>query len=135
MDRQDQIDLVRRYFGAVDGEDIDALLGTLSRDCVFTVETHGVRLEGHAEIEGMFRRLWRSHAGVLHHKFTFVPDPPGERIAARFEVCNTEHDGSRTLKSNCNFFDIRGDRFTAVAVYMAGANTLDREAEGAFRPS
>lgn len=125
MDRQDQIDLVTRYFAAVDGEDMDGLLGTLTPDCVFTVETHGVRLEGHAAISGMFRRLWDSHAAVLHHRFTFAPDPEGGRIAARFTVDNTEHDGSQTLKSNCNFFEIDGGLFTAVAVYMTGANTLD----------
>ncbi len=125
MDRQTQIDLVRRYFAAVDGEDIDALLATLTPQCVFSVETHGVRLVGHAAIAGMFRRLWDSHAAVLHHKFTFVPDPEGGRIAARFEVNNTEEDGSHTLKSNCNFFELDGTRFSAVAVYMTGANTLD----------
>ncbi|MDA9947566.1 nuclear transport factor 2 family protein [Planktomarina temperata] len=125
MNKQGQIDLVTRYFAAVDGEDIDALLSTLTHDCVFTVETHGVRLEGLGEITGMFRRLWDSHAAVLHHKFTFVPDSDGNRIAARFTVDNTEHDGSHTYKSNCNFFDISGDRFSAVAVYMTGVNTLD----------
>jgi ketosteroid isomerase-like protein len=125
MDRQAQIDLVRRYFAAVDGEDIDALLATLTEDCVFTVETHGVHLQGAQAITGMFRRLWDSHAAVLHHKFTFVPDPEDGRIAARFEVDNTEHDGSHTLKSNCNFFEIDGDRFKAIAVYMTGSNTLD----------
>ncbi len=62
MNKQGQIDLVERYFAAVDGEDIDALLSTLTHDCVFTVETHGVRLEGLGEITGMFRRLWDSHA-------------------------------------------------------------------------
>ena len=125
MTRADQTALVKRYFAGVDGEDIDALLGTLTEDCVFTVETHGVRLMGHDAIRGMFARLWSDHAGVLHHKFTFVPDPEGNRIAARFGVRNTHHDGDVVIKSNCNFFEVRGDRCSAVAVYMAGPNTLE----------
>ena len=125
MEKQGQIDLVTRYFAAVDCEDIDALLSTLTPNCLFTVETHGVQLSGHSEISDMFRRLWDSHAAVLHHKFTFISDPDGNRIASRFTVDNTEHDGSHTLKSNCYFFEISGQRFSAVAVYMSGRNTLD----------
>ena len=124
MTREGQIALVERYFAAVDGEDLPALLATLTETCVFTVETHGVRLQGHDAIAEMFRRLWADHAAVKHHAFTHVPDPEGGRIAARFTVENTEHDGSLTRKSNCNFFTLDGARFSAVAVYMAGPNTL-----------
>ena len=122
------IALVRTYFAAVDGEDMEGVLATLTPDCRFTVETHGVELNGHDEIRGMFRRLWANHAAVLHDRFTFVPCAAAGRIAAQFQVTNTEADGSTTHKSNCNFFALRGDRFSAVAVYMAGANTLDRAA-------
>lgn len=125
MTPEDQIALVERYFAAVDAEDLPALLDTLSRDCVFTVETHGVRLVGHGAISDMFARLWNRHKAVRHHGFIHVPDPAGNRIAARFQVENTELDGRLTRKSNCNFFDIEDGRFSAVAVYMAGPNTLE----------
>lgn len=124
MTREEQIALVARYFDAVDGEDLPGLLDTLAPDCVFSVETHGVRLEGHAEISAMFTLLWSDHVAVLHHGFTHVPDPEAGRIASRFTVRNTEHDGSLTHKSNCNFFEIDAGRFTSVRVYMAGPNTL-----------
>ncbi len=125
MTSEEQIALVERYFTAVDAEDLPALLGTLSPDCIFTVETHGVRLQGLAEISGMFERLWSDHKAVRHHKFTHVPDPAGGRIASRFQVENTELDGSLTHKSNCNFFEVNGERFSSIAVYMAGPNTLE----------
>ncbi len=126
MTADEQIALVERYFAAVDGEDLPALLATLDHACVFTVETHGVRLEGHDAIAGMFRRLWNDHRAVKHHRFTHVPAPTSGRIASRFTVENTEHDGALTHKSNCNFFEIADGarRFSAIAVYMAGANTL-----------
>lgn len=124
MTRDAQIALVKRYFDAVDGEDLPGLLDTLAPECVFTVETHGVRLEGHAEISAMFTRLWADHAAVLHYDFTFVPDPGTGQIATRFTVKNTEHDASQTHKSNCNFFEIARGRFTTVRVYMTGQNTL-----------
>ena len=129
MSRDAQIDLVRRYFEAVDAEDLSTLLDTLRRDCVFTVETHGVRLEGLDAISDMFRRLWANHRAVRHHAFVYVTDPEHNRVAARFQVENTETDGSLTHKSNCNFFEIIDGRFSAIAVYMAGPNTLDREGE------
>lgn len=125
MTRQDQIDLVARYFAGVDGQDLGAVLETLTPDVVFTVPTHGVRVTGHDGVSGMLNRLWRNHAAVRHTDFTHVCDPEAGRVAARFRVENTEHDGSVTTKFNCNFFDMRDGRFSAVAVYMAGANTLD----------
>lgn len=124
MTREDQIALVTRYFDAVDAEDLPALLDALSPDCVFSVETHGVRLEGHDQIAAMFTRLWADHAAVLHHRLTHVPDPETGHIASRFTVRNTEHDGSLTHKSNCNFFEIAHGRFASVRVYMTGQNTL-----------
>ena len=126
MTRDDMIALVQRYFAAVDAEDFDAIRATMTDDCVFTVETHGVRLDGMDAIDSMFRRLWANHAAVRHEDFTYVPDPQSGRIAARFQVVNTHRDGALAHKSNCNFFEIRDGRFSRVAVYMAGENTLDR---------
>ena len=52
-------ELVLEYFKGVDEENIDAILNTLPEDCFFSIETHGVKLFGHKEIIGMFKRLWR----------------------------------------------------------------------------
>lgn len=46
-------------------------------------------------------------------------------MAARFHVENTETDSSLTHKSNRSFFEIKDGSFSAVAVYMAGPNTLN----------
>lgn len=128
MTRDDQIALVTRYFDAVDDENLPALLDTLAAECVFSVETHGVRLIGHDDISAMFTELWADHKAVLHHAFTHVPDPEGDSIASRFTVQNTEHDGTLTHKSNCNFFEIAQGRFSSVRVYMTGQNTLKDDA-------
>lgn len=125
MTSDELIALVERYFNAVDAESMPSLLDTLSPDCVFTVETHDVRLEGHTAISEMFAQLWKDHKAVRHHQFVHVPDPTNGQIASRFQVENTELDGSLTHKSNCNFFESDGDSFSAVAVYMAGPNTLE----------
>lgn len=125
------IDLAERYFAAIDAEDFAAVAATLTADCVFSVETHGVRLEGHDAIRGMLERLWAGHAAVRHEDFVHVAaeaDRDGDgvgRIATRFSVVNTRHDGGVEHKSNCNFFEIRDGRFARVAVYMAGENTLN----------
>ncbi len=120
------IELVGRYFAAVDGEDFAAIASTLTEDCVFTVETHAIRLEGLDEIREMFVRLWADHAAVRHYDFVHVAAPGDGRIATRFSVVNTHHNGTEIHKSNCNFFEIREGRFSRVAVYMAGENTLTR---------
>ena len=126
MDRRELIALVERYFAAVDAQRLEAVLETLAPECVFSVETHGVRLQGHAEIGGMLRRLWSRHRAVRHFDFVHVADPAAGLIASRFQVENTEPDGTLTAKSNCNFFEAAQGRFARVAVYMAGPNTLER---------
>ena len=119
------IALVERYFTGVDQENFDEIAATLDENCVFTVETHGVSLTGLDDISAMFSRLWASHAAVLHKDFTYTAAPDDNRIAAQFTVVNTEKNGELIFKSNCNFFRLEGGKFTHVAVYMAGPNTLN----------
>ena len=119
--------LVLTYFRGVDEQDPGLIFETLAPDCVFSVETHGVKLHGHEEIQGMFNRLWSHHAAVRHDRFHFVDAGNGADIAVRFRVTNTLPDGSLVYKSNCNFFTARNGLFTEVRVYMAGENTLDRQ--------
>ena len=120
-------DLVLDYFKGVDEEDIDAILKTLTKDCIFSIETHKIKLVGHEEITSMFKRLWKNHKSVEHKEFYFVKDHISNRIAVRFQVKNVLHNGQIVLKSNCNFFTLKNGIFSEVRVYMAGENTLDKE--------
>ena len=120
-------DLVIQYFKGVDKEDINAILTTLTEDCVFSIETHKIKLVGHEEITSMFKRLWKNHKSVEHKNFCFVKDSLRNQIAVRFQVKNVLQNGQIVSKSNCNFFTLRDDIFSEVRVYMAGENTLDKE--------
>ena len=126
MTKQKMIELVGRYFAAVDSENFEAIQTTLTEDCVFTVETHAIQVVGLDEIREMFGRLWADHAAVRHYDFVHVAAPDDGRIATRFSVINTHRDGRQVHKSNSNFFEIRDGLFNQVAVYMAGENTLMR---------
>ncbi len=42
--------LVLTYFRGVDEQDPSLIFETLAPDCVFSVETHGVEMNGHKEI-------------------------------------------------------------------------------------
>ena len=119
--------MVLTYFRGVDEQDIDLIFETLAPNCAFSVETHGIKLNGHEDIRGMFDRLWSHHAAVRHDEFHFVDAGNGADIAVRFRVTNTIPDGSLVHKSNCNFFTAKDGMFTEVRVYMAGENTLDRK--------
>lgn len=119
------IAMVERYFKGVDLQDFDEITATLTQDCTFSVETHGVILQGNDAIKMMFNRLWSNHKSVQHKGFSFVVDTENQKIAAQFSVVNVELDGSTVYKSNCNFFTIEHGKFNSVAVYMAGPNTLN----------
>ena len=120
-------DLVLQYFKGVDEKNIGAILKTLTKDCVFSIETHGIKLVGHKEIISMFKRLWKNHKSVEHKEFYFVKDPIGNQIAVRFQVKNVLRDDQIISKSNCNFFTLKDGIFSEVRVYMAGENTLNKE--------
>lgn len=127
MEKTDYEELVLDYFKGVDEENIDAILETLTEDCVFSIETHGIKLVGHKEIISMFKRLWKNHKSVEHKEFYFVKDPIGNQIAVRFQVKNVLCDDQIVSKSNCNFFTLKDGIFSEVRVYMAGENTLNKE--------
>ena len=120
-------ELVLNYFKGVDEENINKILKTLTVDCVFSIETHGIELIGHQEITGMFKRLWKNHKSVEHQEFFFINDPIRNQVAVRFQVKNILHNGQIVFKSNCNFFTLKDGIFSEVRVYMAGENTLDKE--------
>lgn len=117
--------MVKEYFRGVDDEDLPSLLGTLSEDCAFSIETHEVKLIGHDAISRMFHRLWSNHKWVRHDQFSFVEEAQNDLIAVRFRVTNKLHDDQLVYKSNCNFFTCRDNKFIEVRVYMSGENTLD----------
>ena len=127
MEKTDYEELVLAYFKGVDEENIDAILETLTEDCVFSIETNGIKLVGHKEIISMFKRLWKNHKSVEHKEFYFVKDPIGNQIAVRFQVKNVLRDDQIVSKSNCNFFTLKDGIFSEVRVYMAGENTLNKE--------
>ena len=127
MEKTDYEELVLDYFKGVDEENIDAILETLTEDCIFSIETHGIKLVGHKEIISMFKRLWKNHKSVEHKEFYFVKDPIGNQIAVRFQVKNVLRDDQIVSKSNCNFFTLKDGIFSEVRVYMAGENTLNKE--------
>jgi hypothetical protein len=124
LDRDSLEEMVRTYFAGVDGEDLPLVFSTLASNCVFTVETHKVKLVGRSEITRMFDRLWAGHKAVCHDQFEFVTDLQNGRVSVQFRVTNTLPDDSLVHKSNCNFFTVTDGMFSAVNVYMSGANTL-----------
>ena len=127
MKKNNPKELVLNYFKGVDEENINKILKTLTVDCVFSIETHGIELIGHQEITGMFKRLWKNHKSVEHKEFCFINDPTSNQVAVRFQVKNILHNGQIVFKSNCNFFTLKDGIFSEVRVYMAGENTLDKE--------
>ena len=87
---EDQMEnLVLSYFKGVDSEDFEMIQSTLSKDCRLTVETHNVELNGHQEIEKMFKNLWKNHKSVLHHEFKFLTNAYLNKLSVQFNVVNT----------------------------------------------
>ena len=118
-------EMVADYFHFVDTENLSSILNLMTEDFSFTIEMHGITLPGFEEISVMFKRLWDNYEWVKHDQFEWVEGRLDQDIAVRFRVTNKLHDGTLVNKSNCNFFNLRNSLFSAVRVYLAGANTLN----------
>ena len=92
-------DRVIDYFRGVDTQDIQLILSTLTSDCYFSVETHGVSMHGPKAISQMFERLWANHQWVKHDQFEWIICKSEEAIAVRFQVTNKLLDGKLIHKS------------------------------------
>ena len=118
-------DKVIDYFRGVDTQDIQLILSTLTNNCYFAVETHGVSMHGTKAISQMFERLWANHQWVKHDQFAWVVCKSETAIAVRFQVTNKLLSGQLVKKSNCNFFNCEHGLFSQIRVYMQGENTLN----------
>ena len=124
LDRQGMCALVERYFDAVDRMDLAATLACFTEDAQVTIATFDTVYQGRdGAIRGMYERLFARYASVWHGDFDHVVDEPA-RIASRFTVRNRSADGVVTVKHNCNFFRLQGDRIVEMGVYMSGDNSL-----------
>ena len=118
-------DKVIDYFRGVDTQGIQLILSTLTNNCYFAVETHGVSMHGTKAISQMFERLWANHQWVKHDQFAWVVCKSETAIAVRFQVTNKLLNGQVVKKSNCNFFNSENGLFSQIRVYMQGENTLN----------
>lgn len=115
--------LAERYFTALDARDPDALADTLAKDCILTIETHGIAYEGRDAIRALFATRWEGPLRAVHHDFTQSPSSSTGRIASQYTVTYSG-PGASEPKSNANVFAMKDGLITAIAVYMAGANTI-----------
>ncbi len=116
--------LVERYFDAVDRMDLPATLACFTADAQVTIATFDTVYKGRDDaVRGMYERLFARYASVWHGDFDHVVDGP-VRIASRFTVRNRSADGTITVKHNCNFFRLQGNRVVEMGVYMSGNNSL-----------
>ena len=120
-------DMVTDYFHFVDTENLSSILKLMTEDCLFNIETHGIKFQGFNEISAMFEKLWENHEWVKHDQFEWVEGRLDQDIAVRFRVTNKLHDGTLVNKSNCNFVTLRNGLFSVMDVYMAGENTLNTD--------
>jgi ketosteroid isomerase-like protein len=118
------IALSEGYFSALDSKDLSGTLAYFTADATFTIASDDTVYRGRdTEIRAMLERLYKRYAGVWHGEFQHVVQAPS-RIASRFRVRNTTHQGEYLYKNNCNFFRVRDGLFDEVLVYMSGENSL-----------
>ncbi len=122
------VDMVERYFDAVDKLDMEAVLSLFNEDAVFTIQSAHAVHEGRDDgLRAMYEELFENYRTHMRHvHFRHVADPENNRIASQFEVELTDNDGNEVTLTNCNFFYLENGRFSRVFVYMSdGVNVLN----------
>ncbi len=120
------VDLVERYFAALDDGDLETVLDSYTEHAVFTIQSahspHAGRDEG---IRSMYVDYISSYAKIRHVHFRHVVDVENQRIASQFRAEMVGHDGTETVLTSSNFFYVEDERFSHVYVYMSdGLNVL-----------
>lgn len=120
------IDLVEnKYFGNVDGKNLEPALDCFADDATLTVQTAGVTHHGRdTEIRRMFSDFMGATPVIYHGDFSHVVDVDNQRIASQFVARNRYDDGRTVEMHNCNFFAVEDGRFKTVTIYMSGENPL-----------
>lgn len=122
---QQMIDVIDRYFDAVDAGDVPGTLAELTPDCEIAVVTDDITHAGRdTAIKEMFERRLTSVRDAWHGNRRYVADPETGTAATRFDVRRTSSDGSNIAMDNINFFEFEGDKLRRISIWMSGENTL-----------
>lgn len=118
-----------KYFGNVDGRNLEAVLANFREDAVFTIQSaQSVHKGRDSEIRQMFIELFKNYEPkMIHRDFRHVVDVENNCISSQFivELIETT-SGAEIYLTNCNFFYLdENGKFKEVYVYMSdGQNVL-----------
>lgn len=122
--RQYFVDMVTRYFQAVDNRDVDATVDCFNEDAVLIVQTDHKRFEGKQAIREMFSAFYENSTYVFHEVLNWVVEPERNKCATEQIYRGTLKDGTVNDMHNCNFFDFENGKFKRVIIFMSGRNPL-----------
>ncbi|RMG50887.1 MAG: nuclear transport factor 2 family protein [Acidobacteria bacterium] len=118
------VNLVTRYFEAVDAKDVDGTLACFNDDAILIVQTDHRRYEGKSAIREMFVGLYEDTDEMTHRVVNWVVDPAANACATEQIYRGKLKDGSLYDMHNCNFFEFRGGKFQRVTIFLSGASPL-----------
>ena len=124
MKRQQYIQIVEDYFGALDNRQIDKVLTYFNTDAVFTVQSAFVVCNGWQGIGEMFEQFLDTYEHILHTDFEHIVDPDSQSISSRFRVVLDRFDGGHETKQSVNHWYFEQGKFQRVYVWISGENVL-----------
>ncbi len=120
------VDLVERYFAALDDGDLETVLDCYTEDAIFTVQSaHSPHAGRDTGVRATYEEFIAAYARIRHVHFRHVVDVENQRIASQFRAEMMGHDGIETVLTSANFFYVRDGKFNRVYVYLSeGTNVL-----------
>lgn len=119
------IDLVEnRYFGNVDGKNLDDAVACFAPDGWLKIQSADVTHEGRDNIRRMFTDFMASTKVIYHGDFSHVVDVENQCIASQFLARNQYDDKPQVEMRNANFFVVENGVFTKVTIYMTDVSPL-----------
>jgi len=122
--REHFVDVVTRYFKAVDDRDVEDTLEYFNDDAVLIVQTDHKRFEGKEAIRQMFSQFFENSPAIYHEVLNWVVEPTENKCATEQTYRGTLKDGTVNDMHNCNFFDFENGKFKRVIIFMSGTNPL-----------
>jgi ketosteroid isomerase-like protein len=113
--------VVERLNEAVNGQDLDAVMGLMTQDCVFEntfPPPDGERFVGRAAVRGFWDDFFRSSPGA-HFDFDEVV-VYGERAFVRWRYAWENADGTQGHVRGVDLFWVKGGRVSEKLSYVKG---------------
>lgn len=101
---------VERFFKGMNARDLDMVMSHMHDDVEMRIPSSNFTYTGKEALREHLQDFLDNFPVVNFHNFVSSADVEDRRLAVRFDIWITDHEGEQTKMQNCNWFEVTEDR-------------------------